>query len=216
MKYMNNRYGQSRIFGKSKFNLQLLADETVTEGATGTEDGATSTEQNDDKSKPKYTDEDVDRIVARRRAEWQKQREKENAQNQRRASEAERLAQMTAEEQSNERLKAMEKRLEEYEKREARAEMTKQARAILLGENIHVGDELISKLIADDAESTKESVESFVTLFRGAVDAAVKEKLKSDTPKTGGASGMTKEQILAVANRTERQRLIKENMNLFK
>lgn len=194
---------------KKKFVLQLLAEPAPTEPTPAEPTPTEPTSKDTKGAELKYTDDDVDRILNQKFAEWQKKQEKKT-------SEAERLGKMTAEEKANERMKALEDKLKEYETSAARAEMTKQARAILLGENIHVGDELISKLIAEDAESTKESVESFVTLFRNAVDAAVKEKLKSDTPKTGGASGMTKEQILAVANRTERQRLIKENINLFK
>lgn len=41
-------------------------------------------------------------------------------------------------------------------------------------------------------------------------------KLRGAPPKRGDASGITREQILAVKNRAERQRLINENMDLFK
>ena len=123
---------------------------------------------------------------------------------------------MTAEEKSNQRLQELEERIQKYEKDAAKAEMMKQARAILQDEDINVSDKLIERLVEDDAESTKNAVSEFATLFRAEVGKAVKEALKGEVPKAGGTSTLTKEQILAVKDRAERQRLIRENMNLFK
>ena len=87
---------------------------------------------------------------------------------------------------------------------------------MLQDKGIVVGDELLANLIAEDAEGTKAAVENFIDLFTAARDQAVKDALKGATPKAGGApAGMTKEQILAVTNRAERQRLMKENEHLF-
>ena len=190
---------------KKYIDLQLFAEDT---GADGAENQPTG-EQVDNKPTPKYTDEDVNNILNQKFAEWQKKQEKK-------VSEAERLSKMTAEEKAAERLKGLEARIAEYETREARAAMTKEARAILQDENIVVNDELLGNLIAEDAEKTKASVENFVKLFKSAVEKAVKEALKGETPRKGAATpSLTKEQILAVANRAERQRLIKENIHLF-
>jgi hypothetical protein len=195
------------------FDLQLFADDPEsgsgadTGGSEGT-DVEKHDEQQKDADKPKYTDADVDALINKKFAEWQKKQEKQ-------VSEAERLGQMSAEEKANARMKALEDKLHEYEVNAARSEMTKQARAILSDKGIHASDELIANLIAEDAETTKKSVESFVTLFNAAVESAVKAALKTEVPKKGGSTGMTKEQIMAVTNRAERQRLIKENMNLF-
>lgn len=196
---------------KNRIYLQLFSEAAGGEGGTSTtETQTTQTNEpgKDDKSQPKYSDADVDKLISQKFAEWQKKQEKKT-------SEAERLAAMTAEEKAAERMKALEDKIKGYEVAAAKAEMTKQARQMLQDKNLHVGDELLSNLIADDAETTKASVESFIALFSSAVDKAVKEALKSDAPKTGSSSGMTKEQILSVANRAERQRLIKENMTLF-
>ena len=82
--------------------------------------------------------------------------------------------------------------------------------------NRAIDDALVELQISDDAEQTKNAVEAFSKAFHAAVDAAVKDKLRGAPPKRGGASGITREQILAVKNRAERQRLINENMDLFK
>lgn len=193
---------------KHYFDLQLFAEEgtehetePVSEPAEGGKEA---------KEEKKYTDAEVDKLLERKFAEWQKKQDKKT-------SEAERLGRMTAEEKANERMQALEKRIAEYEQRESRAEMTKQARSMLNDKNIHVGDELLSNLIAEDAETTKASVESFINLFSAAVENGIKDALKGEAPKAGGSSnGMTKEQILAIPNRAERQQKIKENINLFK
>lgn len=195
---------------KYLFNIQLFAEEeTVNEEAVGETTEKQTNEPGNDPKAPKYTDEDINKIIDRKWAEWQKKQEKKT-------SEAERLGRMTAEEKAAEKLRLLEEKIHGYEVAAARAEMTKQARAMLQDKNLHVGDELLSNLIAEDAETTKASVESFISLFTGALEKAVKDAVKGETPKTGTSSGMTKEQILAITNRTERQQKIKENIHLFK
>lgn len=196
---------------KNWFDLQLFADEAAVDTAGAETPENENSEEPEEKAKPqpKYTDEDVNNILNQKFAKWQKEQEKKT-------SEAERLGKMTAEEKAAERMKALEDKLRGYEVAAARAEMTKQARAILQDENINVSDELLANLVSEDADSTKASVESFISLFKGAVEKAVKDAYKGETPRKGGTATLTKEQILAVQNRTERQRLINENMHLFK
>lgn len=203
---------------KLLLNLQMFAeggeggtsgaeDDKGKDGGNGGEGGEGG---NDPKNQPKYTDDDLDRIISAKFAKWQKEQEKK-------ISEAERLSKMTADEKNAAELKSLRDELDGYKAEKARSEMTKQAREILSDKGIHVNDDLLANLISDNAENTKASVENFVNLFQSAVDKAVKEALKGETPRKGNPTGgMTKEQIMAVANRAERQRLINENMHLFK
>lgn len=132
-------------------------------------------------------------------------------------SEAEKLAQMTSEEKAEYRAKKAEKELADLKKQIALGDMAKTARKMLSEENITVPDEIIMNLVSDDAEKTKSAVESFAKVFKDAVQAAVKESLKGNPPKasSGGTTTVTREQILAVKDRAERQRLIAENPQLF-
>ena len=132
-------------------------------------------------------------------------------------SEAEKLAQMTSEEKEKYRADKAEKELADLKRQIALGDMAKTARKMLSEENIAVPDEIIMNLVSDDAEKTKSAVESFAKVFKDAVQAAVKEALKGNPPKasTGGTTTVTREQILAVKDRTERQRLIAENPQLF-
>ena len=132
-------------------------------------------------------------------------------------SEAEKLAQMTKEEKAEYKASKLEKELEELKRQNARSDMAKTARKMLADEEINIPDELLINLVAEDADGTKKAVEAFSKMYKGAVQAAVKEALKGNSPKagTGGKGTMTKEQILAIKNPTERQRLIAENLELF-
>ena len=132
-------------------------------------------------------------------------------------SEAEKLAQMTKEEKAEYETKKLKKELEDLRNQNARTDMAKTARKMLADEEINIPDELLGNLIADDAEGTKKAVEAFAKMYKDAVQAAVKEALKGKAPRrgTGGAGTMTKEQILAVKNPSERQKLIAENITLF-
>lgn len=204
---------------KLLLNLQMFAEGGEGEGAGADDKGGSGGADDkskgaegggaDDKNTPKYTDDDLDRIINAKFAKWQKEQEKK-------ISEAERLSKMTAEEKNAAELKSLRDELDGYKAEKARSEMTKQARAILSDKNIHVGDELLANLISDNAETTKASVENFVKLFESAVEKAVKDALKGEVPRKGNPNGgMTKEQILAVTNRAERQKLIQDNMHLF-
>lgn len=132
-------------------------------------------------------------------------------------SEAEKLAQMTSEEKAEYRAKKAEQELADLKRQIALGDMAKTARKMLSEENITVPDEIVANLVSDDAEKTKSAVESFAKVFKDAVQAAVKEALKGNPPKagSGGATTVTREQILAVKDRVERQRLIAENPQLF-
>lgn len=131
--------------------------------------------------------------------------------------EAEKLAQMTAEQREKYRADKAEKELADLKRQIALGDMAKTARKMLSDEQITVPDEIITNLVSDDAETTKTSVETFAKVFKEAVSAAVREALRGNPPKAGSNNGatLTKEQILSVKDRTERQRLIAENTQLF-
>lgn len=190
-------------------NIKMLLQLFAEEGGEGGEGGTPAPQQNEPKPAAKYTDADLDRIISKKFAEWKQSEEKK-------VTEAERLAKMSAEEKANEHVKSLEQRVLEFEQREAKNEMMRQARAILSEHNINASDAILANLVADDADTTKAAVESFAKEFEAAVENAVKAKLKSETPRTGSPSGLTREQIMNIQNRSERQRLIKENMHLFK
>lgn len=133
-----------------------------------------------------------------------------------RVPEAEKLTQMTKEEKAEYKAAKLERELNELKRQNALNEMTRVARKTLAEEELNIPDDIISNLVSEDAEKTKEAVEAFAKSFKEAVQAGVKEALKGNAPRANQSnSGITKEQILDVKNRAERQKLMAENPELF-
>ena len=111
---------------------------------------------------------------------------------------------------------AQQTELEQLQKQMNLSQMQAAARSMLAEKHIHAADGLICAIVTEDAETTKKNVEDFAKMFTDAVEAAVKERLKSDTPRTGVPAGkMTKEQIFAISDAEQRIDAIRKNIDLF-
>lgn len=192
-------------------NLQQFAEEDPNGNQEdNTQQGANETNpQQKEGTEKKYTDEDVNKILNQKFAEWSKKKDKE-------VSEAQKLASMNAQQKAEYQRDKLQKELDEFKRKDALSEMSKQARKMLSDNGISVTDELLTVLVTDDAEKTKQAVDAFASLFNNAVKTAVANELKGPPPKTGTGSGLTKEQILAIKDRSARQKAINENLELFK
>lgn len=164
----------------------------------------------DSKSQPKYTDEDVNRLIDQKFAEWQKKKEKE-------LNEAKKLAEMSEAEKQKFSNEKLQKQLDALMQEKALSDMSKQARSILAEKDIRISDELLSVMVTTDAEQTKKAVDSFSELFQDAVKKAVGEALKGGTPKgsAGSKTTMKKEDILKIKDPELRQQKMLENRELF-
>lgn len=195
-------------------NLHLFDDGG--DGAdTGADDGKDTSGDPQDKgdsgkgAAKYYTDEDLNRIINEKFAKWQKSHQKD-------IDEAQKLANMTAEEKNKAENEKLRQQVQDLLAKNERAEMTRSARSRLASKNVNVPDELISVLVGKDAEATASNVDAFVTMFTAAVNDAVKDALKGTTPSKGTDSSITKEDILKIKNRAERQKAISEHLDLFK
>lgn len=177
----------------------------------GAKDGKSKDGGADEKGadEKKYSDADLDKIINQKFAKWQKDQEKA-------VSEAKKLASMTEQEKAEHERDEIKKELEALKKANNMAEMGKQARKMLNEDGINIPDDLVNLIIAEDAETTKDTVQQFSKLFKAAVQDAVKEALKGKTPGTGSSGTITKEQIMKIKDRTERQRMIQKHRDLFK
>lgn len=203
---------------KTIYNLQLFADEPQHEPANDpTEQKAKSKsdgtqESNEDKAgeaqKKLYTDEDVDKLINRKFAEWQAKKDQE-------INEAQKLAEMNEQQKSDYKLQKLQKELDEYKNRETLSEMAKTARAILSEQNINIPDELVSVLVTTDADTTSANVKAFAKAFQSAVSQAVDSKISHREPRTGGSKTVTKNDIMAIKDTAARQKAIAENIELF-
>lgn len=203
---------------KTIYNLQLFADEPQTEPANdSTEQKAKSKpdgtqESNEEKAggaqKKLYTDDDVDKLINRKFAEWQAKKDQE-------IDEAQKLAEMNEQQKSDYKLQKLQKELDEYKNRETLSEMAKTARAILSEQNINIPDELVSVLVTTDADTTSANVKAFAKAFQTAVSQAVEQKITHKEPKTGKLKTITKDDIMAIKDTATRQKAIAENIELF-
>lgn len=200
-----------------KFNLQLFADDDSSTSEDGKKNEQQAEEHQNETKKDekkgegekKYTDADLNSIIDKKFAEWQKKKEKE-------VDEAKKLAEMNATEKAEYERDKLQEQLDEMMKEKSLTEMTKVARKMLSEDGINITDELLANLVSDSAENTKEAVKSFIELFKSAVNDAVKDALKGKAPKNStGSDSITKEKIMKVKDRAERQKLIAEHMDLF-
>ena len=183
---------------KHLLDLQLFADD----GAAG--------KDNEPKPEKKYSDDDVDKILNKKFAEWEKKKQKE-------VDEAKKLADMNAKEKAEYERDKLQKELDALREKDSLSEMTKTARKMLSDEGVSVSDDVLSIIVSTDAEKTKAAVDAFAKAFNETVEAAVKEKLRGNPPKKGkgGGAPMTKEQILAIKDNEARQKAMLENRELF-
>lgn len=200
-----------------KFDLQLFADDPASD--TGSDEGAEAPEGKPPEDKPekpeqgkkRYTDEDVDDIINRKFAEWQKKQQKA-------VNEAKKLAEMNAQQKAEYERDQLQKELDDYKRKDSLAEMTKTARKMLSESGITAADDILSVLVTTDAEQTKAAIDSFSKTFQAAVEAAVKERLRGEPPRRGSGGGtapMTKEQIMKIRDPELRQKKMLENKELF-
>lgn len=131
-------------------------------------------------------------------------------------TEAEKLAGMNGTQRLEYERDNYKNQLEQLQKQMNLSQMQAAARSMLAEKHIHAADGLICAIVTEDAETTKKNVEDFAKMFTDAVEAAVKEHLKSDTPRTGVPAGkMTKEQIFAISDAEQRIDAIRKNIDLF-
>lgn len=181
-----------------KFDLQLFAEDNnsttpAAESAEAvTEQEKTTTEKEPaPTAKPKESEEKVfthaefDRLFGQKYAELEKKKQKE-------IDEARRLAEMSAQEKAEYELKrereahaATQKKLDELEKQSSLVEMSKTARKMLAENGITVSDELLGMLVTTDADETKAAIDGFSKAFTDAVESAVKDRLRGETPRVG-------------------------------
>ena len=206
---------------KELFNLQLFAEDAASDSAPGTAEKAdgvgaaadTGKEQKEpkaDRQTPKYSDDDLDKILSNRFSRWQKEQQKA-------VDEAKKLAEMDATQKAEYERDQLKKELADLKRKDSISEMTKTARKMLSDKNISVSDELIAMMVTTDAEETKKAIDGFTKAFTDAVENAVKERLRGNPPRrgSGGAPTMTREQIMAIRDPELRQKKMLEHRELF-
>lgn len=189
--------------------LQFFAEDGESKDNTADTTTTTDNTATDDPKEKTYTQAEVTELIEKRLI---REREKQK----KAASEAEKLAKMSAQEQAEYQRDEYQKELEELKAKLARADIKETARAMLAADNISIPDNLISAIITDNADTTQQAIKGFAAAFKEAVKNEVANRLKGNEPKASTQSNITKAEILAVKDPIERQKLIREHISLFR
>lgn len=175
-------------------------------GGGGSDDDDQEDDDPDDADDPdgekKYTVKEVDELIKRKKAEWEKTRKKED-------DEAKKFAKMNAQEKAEYKQQQLEKRIQELEDEKTLAGMRDEARKQLSEKGINISDNLLEFMVSKDAEKTKKAVDSFAELFNVAVNEAIKGKARQTTPKEGGGFSGGGKETLDIGKMAKEARIIK-------
>ena len=164
---------------------------------------STETNSIEVKEEKTFTQEELDKILNKKFAQWQKKTEEAKAEAERKAklTEAEKLAEERKE------FEAMKKQFE-YEKR------VNSTSKVLASNNLPV--EFADFLVGENEEVTSQRVDLFKDAFNNALEKAITERLRGTTPKvsTSSITQVTKEDFQKM-NMIQRQRLFNENRELY-
>lgn len=158
-----------------KLNLQMFVEQEQTETGKetlhNTKNSTPVEEQNKDKKEPnrvavKYSDEDVDRIIAKKFAKWQKQ------------------SQMNTEKKVQQECKQYEKQFGEMQNKIALNGIKDNARKLFSNNGINVPDSVLEMLVSSDVNKTQSAIKDFIKMFKTAVSNTIinmlKEQITSD------------------------------------
>lgn len=121
----------------------------------------------------KYTDAEVDAIINKKFAKWQKDQDAK-------VNEAKKLAKMNADEKANYEMEQRNKELAEREQAIVKRELTATAKETLADKGLP--SELASLLDYSNAEACNESISALEKAFTTAVNKAVESRLKGGAP----------------------------------
>lgn len=156
-----------------------------------------------DKKIESEADRKLNSALQKKQQEWDNQlQEKINEA----LKENERLSKLSEKERKDEEITQREKKIAEREAEIARKELKADAIADLADKELP--SSFADFLLGDDAEKTLENINNFKTAFDSAVNEAVKEKLRQDTPPAGGGRINTN-QSKSVADIAQKHRLVK-------
>lgn len=174
---------------KMKMNLQHFAEP---EGDTETQESDETQDTNDADEVLKLTPEELqrkidseadrrlDKVLKKKQQEWESELQQRIDEA---VKEQQRLSKLSEKERKEEELTRKEKLLAEKEAELVRKELRSETIEVLQEKELPAT--FADFLLAEDAESTLENINNFKKAFDAAVNAAVKEKLRQDTPKAG-------------------------------
>ena len=180
-------------------NQNNVVNEEVTENIETTE----QVENVEVKNEKTFTQEELDKILNKKFAQWQKKTEEAKA-------EAERKAKLTEAEKLAEERKEFERMKTQFEY-EQRVNSTSKT---LASYNLPI--EFSDFLVGENEEVTNKRIELFKDAFNSSLEKMVNERLKGNPPKvaTSAKTGLSKDDFRKM-NMAQRIKLRNENLALY-
>lgn len=162
-----------------------------------------------------YTDDELDDIIAKKIAKERAKHEKELEEAKK---EAEKLAKMNADQKKEYEIEQLKAENEKLKATQVRSELSREAAKLLGSEGIEATQDMLDFVVGKDAETTQGNIEKFVSIVKSQIEAAEIKRNTGSTPPSysNAGTGLTKEEIMKEPDRAKRQKLISENMDLFK
>lgn len=179
-------------------NLQLFAED---DAADVTPDN-TSDNSADNKEKSgsdptdadkKYSDADVDKIIAAKFAKWEAKQQQEK-------DEAAKLAEMDDKEKADYEKQQLEAKLAEFERKEVLSKMSEQASEMLSEKGATPTKEMLRLIVSEDAETTSNNVKTYLASIeaeREAIKAEYEKRLGGKVPLDGNGATISRGAQLA-------------------
>lgn len=187
-----------KVFNQRTFNLQLFAEE----GTEPTADSGDDVEVKEPEMQTRtYDDKEVDRIVAKHKAEWEKKHAKDLEAAKEEARKYERMTQEQRDEADKKKaadeVAQRDARIQELEREIALDALRKSVAAEVeaMPEGIHATQEFLDLTVANDAETSDANVKKLVGLILADRKAQEEKRATGRTPKSFGGNGSTMSEI---------------------
>lgn len=197
---------------KLKFNLQFFSEDLNKDNLNDDHPKTKNTDLGSDEEMKTFTEEEFNKRLQDELSRRMKQKEKEK---QEAVEEAAKLAKMNKDQKAEYEREKLEAELKQLRAEKAMNEMRSEARVMFKDKDIDVSDDLLDIVVSDSAETTKNNVDNLTKILDDMVQKKVQETLRQNSPKSFGKSGLSRDDILAIKDDSERQIAIAQNMHLF-
>ncbi|EGQ3947527.1 DUF4355 domain-containing protein [Staphylococcus pseudintermedius] len=197
---------------KVKFNLQFFSEDLNKDSLNDDTKKPKDTDLDSGEEAKTFTEEEFNKRLQDELSRRMKQKEKEK---QEAVEEAAKLAKMNKDQKAEYEREKLEAELNQLRAEKAMNEMRSEARVMFKDKDIDVSDELLDIVVSDSAETTKNNVDNLTKILDEMVQKKVQETLRQNSPKSFSKSGLSRDEILAIKDDSERQSAIAQNMHLF-
>ncbi|MDB1685564.1 DUF4355 domain-containing protein [Enterococcus durans] len=179
-------------------NLQFFAEDDAADVTPDNTSGNSADNKEKNGSDPtdadkKYSDADVDKIIAAKFAKWEAKQQQEK-------DEAAKLAEMDDKEKADYEKQQLEAKLAEFERKEVLSKMSEQASEMLSEKGAKPTKEMLRLIVSEDAETTSSNVKTYlasVEAEREAIKVEYEKRLGGKVPLDGNGATISRGAQLA-------------------